>query len=581
MKAGGKDEGLCFLFTEGQITKEEFLVYLNDLLSSGEIADLFQAEDVDGVVNQVRPACKSEGLGDTPQACWKFFIDRVKRNLHMSLCFSPVGDAFRNRAKKFPALVNCTVIDWFHAWPDEALHSVADKFLAEVEMASDEIRAGITKFMPYSFKIVNEFSEKILDQERRFVYTTPKSFLELIKLFKVMYARKEGELSSSLDTYDTGVVKLTETGEVVAKLEEDLKVMSVEVEAKKKSADEQAEIVGGEKAKVEVENEKAEAEAISCNKIKTDVEKLVKEAQEALDKAEPLVAKAELALAGLDINDFRNLKALKKPPDAINETFTCVLHLLCSVHKDVPVKNGKLNAPDTWKVALGLMSNPQAFLDELMAFKPKIDDDKVPAKNFDAIRKTLGQEEFTAEIITKKSSAAGGLCEWIINIAAYYDVVVSVEPLRNAVREGNEKLASANAKKAEVDALVAKLNSELQVLLDAYNKAMTEKNDAIAAAEKCERKMSLATRLVSALGSEQERWAQSIIDIGELMNVIIGDVLLASAFVSYVGPFNKQFRDRIIVDSFMPFFGQNNIPMSLNSNPVDILTDDAKCAVWF
>jgi dynein heavy chain len=51
MKSGGKDEGLTFLFTEGQITKEEFLVYINDLLSSGEIADLFQAEDVDGIVN--------------------------------------------------------------------------------------------------------------------------------------------------------------------------------------------------------------------------------------------------------------------------------------------------------------------------------------------------------------------------------------------------------------------------------------------------------------------------------------------------------------------------------------------------
>lgn len=41
MVAGCKDEGICFLFTEGQITNEKFLVSLNDLLSSGEIAELF------------------------------------------------------------------------------------------------------------------------------------------------------------------------------------------------------------------------------------------------------------------------------------------------------------------------------------------------------------------------------------------------------------------------------------------------------------------------------------------------------------------------------------------------------------
>lgn len=50
------------------------------------------------------------------------------------------------------------------------------------------------------------------------------------------------------------MLKLQETGEQVAQLEEDLKVTSVMVEEKKKHAAEQAEIVGGEKAKVEVES---------------------------------------------------------------------------------------------------------------------------------------------------------------------------------------------------------------------------------------------------------------------------------------------------------------------------------------
>ena len=47
------------------------------------------------------------------------------------------------------------------------------------------------------------------------------------------------------------MIKLQETGDVVSKLEEELKVFSVEVEEKKRLADAQAEIVGKEKTKVE------------------------------------------------------------------------------------------------------------------------------------------------------------------------------------------------------------------------------------------------------------------------------------------------------------------------------------------
>jgi dynein heavy chain len=161
LKSGQKDEGIMFLFTEGQITNERFLVFINDLLSSGEIADLFPTEDIDNIVNAVRGAVKSEGLIDNKDNCWRFFLDRVRKNLHMSLCFSPVGDDFRNRSKKFPALINNTVIDWFHPWPQEALLSVADKFLESTEMPTDEVRQAIVKFMPFSFTVVNNFSEKI------------------------------------------------------------------------------------------------------------------------------------------------------------------------------------------------------------------------------------------------------------------------------------------------------------------------------------------------------------------------------------------------------------------------------------
>jgi dynein heavy chain len=95
MKSGIKDEGQCFLFTEGQITNERFLVYLNDLLSSGEIADLYTSDEKDGIINNVRSKVKADGIVDTRDNCWQWFIDKTRKNLHMSLCFSPVGDSFR------------------------------------------------------------------------------------------------------------------------------------------------------------------------------------------------------------------------------------------------------------------------------------------------------------------------------------------------------------------------------------------------------------------------------------------------------------------------------------------------------
>jgi dynein heavy chain len=47
-----------------------------------------------------------------------------------------------------------------------------------------------------------------------------------------------------------------------------------------------------------------------------------------------------------------------------------------------------------------------------------------------------------------KSSAAGGLCDFIINITMYYEVVVTVEPKKLAVAKAQAELAAANEKKA-------------------------------------------------------------------------------------------------------------------------------------
>jgi dynein heavy chain, axonemal len=87
--------------------------------------------------------CQDAGVNaGSPTEVYNFFVSRVRTNLHLVICLSPIGEAFRTRLRMFPSLVTCCTIDWFSEWPEEALRSVADTFLASVDLDSS-IKAGV------------------------------------------------------------------------------------------------------------------------------------------------------------------------------------------------------------------------------------------------------------------------------------------------------------------------------------------------------------------------------------------------------------------------------------------------------
>ena len=42
----------------------------------------------------------------------------------MVIAMSPINELFVDRLRRFPSFVNCTTIDWFAEWPEEALFGV-------------------------------------------------------------------------------------------------------------------------------------------------------------------------------------------------------------------------------------------------------------------------------------------------------------------------------------------------------------------------------------------------------------------------------------------------------------------------
>lgn len=90
--AGLKGVGTTFIFTDNEIKDEAFLEYINNLISSGEIANLFAKDELDEIQTDLIPVMKKEAPKKAPtnDNLYEFFISRARNNLHVALCFSPV-----------------------------------------------------------------------------------------------------------------------------------------------------------------------------------------------------------------------------------------------------------------------------------------------------------------------------------------------------------------------------------------------------------------------------------------------------------------------------------------------------------
>jgi dynein heavy chain len=94
----------------------------------------------------------------------------------------------------FPGLLNATTMDYHHAWPQDALIGVAARFLEDVELDSEEVRAALAEHMAFCHLSIDEANAAYLLAERRQNYVTPTSFLELIKFYRNLLGQKRGAI---------------------------------------------------------------------------------------------------------------------------------------------------------------------------------------------------------------------------------------------------------------------------------------------------------------------------------------------------------------------------------------------------
>ena len=199
--AGHKGFPTTFIMTDAEIKREEFLEYINMVLSTGEIPGLIPKDEKEIWLGELKTLfIKNYRIKEpTQQQVYEYFINRLRDNLHIVLCFSPVGTKFRERARKFPALFNECTIDWFLPWPKEALFNVAAQQIDAFEdlKTRKEIKEKeLPEWMANVHSQVDDVCDAYYAQMRKTVYRDPQIVLVLPEELQEPLRQRDGQTNS-------------------------------------------------------------------------------------------------------------------------------------------------------------------------------------------------------------------------------------------------------------------------------------------------------------------------------------------------------------------------------------------------
>ncbi|KAF5272111.1 hypothetical protein FQA39_LY01194 [Lamprigera yunnana] len=557
-EAGGLGKHTVFLFTEGQIKEEGFLQDIEGLLNSGEVPNLFQIEEKQEVMELVRLAAQggNRNLDISPLSIFSFFIKRTREKLHIILCFSPIGSSFRVRLRLYPSLINCCTLDWFEDWPEDALEKVAKNWMTNVNLTSEIKESAITT-CKYFHVTSRKYAAAFFRETNRRTYITSASYLELIKIFTDLTNGRQLELMKNKGRYVVGLEKLQFAAEQILQMQIDLETFQPQLQMMSKRA---TEMMG------QIEKETMEVERISGN-VKKDEEKANVEAAEAqalkteceadLALAIPILEEAIGALNTLKPADITLVKSMKNPPEPIK----LVMAAVC-VMKDV--KPDRIRDPSTGRMKLDYWGPSKRLLGDISLLQSlkDFDKDNIKPDIIHKIRKEyLPQPNFKPVIVAKASSAAEGLCKWIIAIDMYEKIAKVVGPKKIKL-----ELAEKKRKVAEFKESPYRRHGEKKDLQDRVTL--------------CGEKLVRAKKLIGGLGGEKNRWTAAANNLQAQYDGVAGDILMSSGMIAYLSAFNMRWRLHAFSD-WLKFVREVNIPVSSTYDFATTLGNELKIQDWY
>ena len=585
--AGHKRQPTTFLFTESEIKDEVFLETINSILSTGEVPGLFAKDEMMAMTSDVRQYFLRErpGKEETPDNLKQYFTDCVRDNLHIILCMSPMNSKFPTRARMFPGLVSNPTIDWFLAWPEDALVSVSHGFIKDFPLdCFEDVKKSLTTHMGMVHKMITDVCDEYFRSMRRQVYQTPKSYLSFIAAYKSMYREKLAALKEKESRVKLGLDKLIQGAKDVEAMKVVLAAEQVKLEEATVSTNKMLKSLEVSSAEAKTEGEQVAGIKARCE---ADAARIASEKESCtndLAKAQPFVDEANAAIDSIKPAHIGEIKKLANPSDIIKLVFDCVLILfqlpLSSVQpKKITIAKTEINwFEPSFKQALQMMSNPN-FLGQLVEFGNK-GKDLMNDETIEFLAVYIEVEQFSPSVAKNASTAAEGLCTYVRAMKYYHEASKIVKPKLEALAMAEGQMEAANKALFAAEGRLAACNEKLTDLQRLFDEQMGKKRSIEDGAMALQKKMSQASALINGLAGERSRWTEDAAHFSDQKERLVGDCAIGCAFMSYCGPFNQHFRNYIINEKFAADCDARKVPVTRNLDVITFLADTGTIGDW-
>ncbi|MCQ2817037.1 MAG: hypothetical protein MJ252_07210, partial [archaeon] len=599
------------LMTDAEFKIDYFLEAVSSFLATGEISNLYgQKTEKNNVISNMRSCLAkiSAALGELDETgVWGKLIEVCKKNIHLSLCFSPSGDSFRDKFIKFPVLFNnCTII-WLLPWPEEALISVASEAAANNKnlnlYAEDKARKSLFEHIAgVHIKISEEVCSSYYEHFRRHVYVTPKSFLSFIQEYMNIYIKKDREVAERAETINGGLSKLKEAEEDIGKQNEEMAVKKDIIAVKKKEVDEKVAISTKKAAEADAIEKEASAVASKCEAEAKIIGEQSEQVQKELALAEPALIAAQKSIEEMEKKEIQPNFTKKTIAISLRLYLECsgiVLGKRLAYQSDfgsidINDKNKDIkffNVVSTEVICSYLNSGgPGNYWDTCKDYIKKLGERKlrINDETLELIRPFLdiankdGVHLFDSDV-AKVIGGTGGqrIANFCRDISEYVKCIKDVLPKMDKVEKMKKKYAEADAKLKEKLAEKAAALAEKKKVEDELSIVKEEKERQEEELNKMQKKVNAATHLLDSLKGEKERWTIQSAEFDQQRRQLLGDSAISSAFIAYGGPFNYSFRQEVLLKKlFRDDIDARGIPYTKDMDVKSFLVDETTKDIW-